>query len=170
MPLYTPTIWVNNETPRSAALFNKREQGINALFNKRAYWNSKSVAYAFSSSGYVEFGTYNGGLFYDYAGVGRYDTGVVETGSGGNDKVIHMPSWASFGMAAVTIILENTDHTSSTQFQLNCGAKYTIFDANALAAKNHNTMHAKLIGDGDISLYCVHDNVNFDVKLSALFY
>ena len=108
MSLYTPTVWVENETPRSAALFNKREQGIANLFKKRAYWNSGSGYSVTGNNTYydLKFGTAATRKFYD---TDNTAVGSCITQSSGHDISILKPSWATFGIVSATIIPSDWD-------------------------------------------------------------
>lgn len=102
MSLYTPTVWVENETPRSAALFNKREQGIANLFKKRAYWNSGTGYVIDGDNTYksLYFGTAATRMFYD-----TDNTAVASciTQESGHDTTILKPNWATIGIFSVRI-------------------------------------------------------------------
>ena len=108
MSLYTPTVWVDGETPRSAALFNKREQGIANLFKKRAYWNAGTGYVIDGDNTYksLYFGTQNNGWLYDTDGT-AYANCV--SSSGGKDVTVYKPAWATIGIFSVRIDPYNWD-------------------------------------------------------------
>ena len=112
MPLYTPTIFTNNISERSIALFNKREQGIAGLYKKRVYYNKSTGAAYYVPSGMstsIKFGASSTGILYDTDGA---DYGDCVESSGGHDIKIIKPSWATYGIVNCTIIFPDYDFTS----------------------------------------------------------
>lgn len=110
MSLYTPTVWVENETPRSAALFNKREQGIANLFKKRAYCHS-GTGYSIvgdNNLNYLKFGTAGAGMLYDTDNT-AYSTCILS--ADGTDYKVKKPSWATYGIVNATIIPSSWNFT-----------------------------------------------------------
>jgi len=106
MSLYIPTDWTG--ALRDVALFNKREQGIDNLFKKRAYWNAGSGYSVAGDSNWhtAKFGTATTRKFYD-----TDNTAVASciTQESGHDTSILKPSWATFGIVSATIIPSDWD-------------------------------------------------------------
>jgi len=103
MSLYTPTVWVENETPRSAALFNKRETAIQ---NAGAVCVCRMTGtHTYSSGNEIYFGTKGTpptGTFYNSLGL-PYTDYIKTDGTDTYNLKFYVPStYHKFAMFTFT--------------------------------------------------------------------